>query len=162
MKRKRIKGNGILMAWSNGERVHLPSQERKEMENEFYRQWSLYAERVAQGYEWDSSTWAVLRGESQLMEEYADRLWVADRHVEGLNWLMRAATHLIDWDSITIDCDTNYHHPNLARFRHLVGRCRERVKQCPTLQPLLEDSMVQDWYREMEHTYAHCKGTGQV
>ena len=64
-----------------------------------------------------------------------------------------------EWE---IDEPINYHHRNLSRFRYLVSRCWERVREDPTLEPLLANSTAYDWFLEMEQKYADCKGTGWI
>ncbi len=161
-KRKRIKSKGTLMAWSNGTTTHLQQKQLKELEKDFYHQWAHYNHRVEQGYEWEIDEPSVLRGESMVMEEYSDKLWDLGLHVESLMRLLQAATHLIDWEHVFIGSDINYHHRNLSRFRYLVSRCWERVREDPTLEPLLADSTAYDWFLEMEQKYADCKGTGWI
>ncbi len=151
MRRKRIKSNGTLMAWSNGEETHLRREQTRELKADFVRQQQQYRRRVAEGYEWASDRPAVMRGESMLREEYSDRLWGVGLHVESM---------LIDWDEIVLGPEINYYHPNLSRYRYLIGRCRERVDEDPRLEPLLVNSTAQDWFVEMEERYAGCKVTG--
>ena len=153
---------GTLMAWSNGERVCLRREQMKELEKDFYRQRDAFIQRVEEGYEWETDEPAVMRGESMVMEEYSDKLWDLGLHVKSLLQLMEAACHLIDWEHVVIGSDTNYHHRNLSRFRYLVSRCWERVREDPQLEPLLYDSTVYDLFLEMEQRYAHCKGTGWI
>ncbi len=162
MRRKRIKSNGTLMAWSNGEETHLRREQTRELKADFVRQQQQYRRRVAEGYEWETDTPAVLRGESMLREEYSDRLWGVGLHVESMLELMLAAVQLIDWDEIVLGPEINYYHPNLSRYRYLIGRCRERVDEAPRLEPLLANSMAQDWFVEMEQRYAGSKVTGWI
>ena len=150
------------MAWSNGERVCLRREQVEELDKDFYRQLEHYHRRVEEGYEWETDKPAVMRGESMVMEEYSDKLWDLGLHVKSLLQLMEAACHLIDWEHVVIGSDTNYHHRNLSRFRYLVSRCWERVREDPRLEPLLYDSTVYDLFLEMEQRYAHCKGTGWI
>lgn len=160
--RKRIKRNGTLMASSNGELTHLRREQLRVLEKDFQKQLVHYHQRVKEGYEWETDEPAVMRGESMVTEEYSDKLWDLGLHVESLMQLMQAATHLIDWEHVFIGADTNYHHRNLSRFRHLVSRCWERVREDPTLEPLLAESTAYDWFLEIERKYAHCKGTGWI
>lgn len=150
------------MAWSNGERVCLRREQVEELDKDFYRQLEHYHWRVKEGYEWEWDTPAVLRGESMVMEEYSDKLWDLGLHTESLLRLMQAATHLIDWDEVVIGPELNYYHRSLSRFRYLFNRCRKRVDDDPSLEPLLANSMVQDWFVEMEQRYAGCKVTGWI
>ena len=150
------------MATSNGERTFLRREQLWELEKDFQKQMDFYLQRVNEGYEWETDGPAVMRGESMVMEEYSDKLWDLGLHVESLMWLMEAATHLIDWDEVVIGADTNYHHRNLSRFRHLFSRCCERVREDPKLEPLFANSSVYDCFLEMEQRYAHCKGTGWI
>ena len=94
------------------------------------------------------------------MEEYSDKLWDLGQHTESLLQLMQAATHLIDWDEVVIGPELNYYHRSLSRFRYLYSRCRERVREDSSLEPLLTNSTVCDWFLEMEQRYAGCKVTG--
>lgn len=160
MRRKRIKSNGTLMAWSNGKQTHLRRKQTWELKADFVRQQQQYRRRVAAGYEWASDRPAVMRGESMLREEYSDRLWGVGLHVESMLELMQAAVQLIDWDEIVLGPEINYYHPNLSRFRYLIGRCRKRVDEDPRLEPLLANSMAHDWFVEMEERYAGCKVSG--
>ena len=162
MRRKRLKSNGTLMAWSNGEETHLRREQTRELKADFVRQQQQYRRRVAEGYEWASDRPEVMRGESMLREEYSDRLWGVGLHVESMLELMLAAVQLIDWDEIVLGPEINYHHRNLSRFRYLVSRCWERVREDPTLEPLLANSTAYDWFLEMEQKYAGCKGTGCI
>ena len=150
------------MAWSNGEETHLRREQTRELKADFVRQQQQYRRRVAEGYEWASDRPAVMRGESMLREEYSDRLWGVGLHVESMLELMLAAVQLIDWDEIVLGPEINYHHRNLSRFRYLVSRCWERVREDPTLEPLLANSTAYDWFLEMEQKYAGCKGTGWI
>lgn len=159
-KRKRMVSNGVLVAWSNGERTHVGREQLKALERDYDKRRGEYLQRLYEGREWETDEAAVLRGESMLMEEYSDRLWELDRHVESLNRLIEAALHLIDWNHVVIGCETNYYHRNLSRFRYVMERCRERVRQMPELKPLLENSSAHEWLIEMESTYADCKGSG--
>ena len=149
-----------MVACSNGERVCLRREQVKELERDFHRQLEHFHSRVKEGYEWESDTPAVLRGESMVMEEYSDRLWDAGLHVESMLELMQAAVQLIDWDEIVLGPEINYYHPNLSRYRYLIGRCRERVDEDPRLEPLLANSTALDWFVEMEQRYAGCKVSG--
>ena len=162
MRRKRIKSNGTLMAWSNGKETHLRREQTRELKADFVRQQQQYRRRVAEGNEWASDRPEVMRGESMLREEYSDRLWGVGLHVESMLELMLAAVQLIDWDEIVLGPEINYHHRNLSRFRYLVSRCWERVREDPTLEPLLANSTAYDWFLEMEQKYAGCKGTGWI
>lgn len=148
------------MAWSNGEETHLRREQTRELREDFVWRQQQYRRRVKEGYEWETDRPAVMRGESMLREEYSDRLWDAGLHVESMLEMMQAAVQLIDWDEIVIGPEINYYHRNLSRFRYLVGRCRKRVDDDPSLEPLLANSMVQDWFVEMEQRYAGCKVTG--
>ena len=150
------------MASTCGGRVCLRREQVAELDKDFYRQLEHYHWRVKEGYEWEWDTPAVLRGESMVMEEYSDKLWDLGLHVKSLLQLMEAACHLIDWEHVVIGSDTNYHHRNLSRFRYLVSRCWERVREDPQLEPLLYDSTVYDLFLEMEQRYADCKGTGWI
>lgn len=150
------------MAWSNGEETHLRREQTRELKADFVRQQQQYRRRVAGGYEWESDRPAVMRGESMLREEYSDRLWVVGLHVESMLELMQAAVQLIDWDEIVLGPEINYYHPNLSRYRYLIGRCQERANEDPRLVPLLANSMAQDWFVEMEQRYAGCKVTGWI
>ena len=150
------------MACTCGGRVCLRREQVAELDKDFHRQMEHYHWRVKEGYEWEWDTPAVLRGESMVMEEYSDKLWDLGLHVKSLLQLMEAACHLIDWEHVVIGSDTNYHHRNLSRFRYLVSRCWERVREDPRLEPLLYDSTVYDYFLEMEQRYAHCKGTGWI
>jgi hypothetical protein len=47
-------------------------------------------------------------------------------------------------------------------FRMLIGRCRERLEQDPTLKPLFKSSVALSLYEEMEAVYAGYKGLGWV
>ncbi len=148
------------MAWSNGEETHLRREQTRELKADFVRQQQQYRRRVAAGHEWASDRPAVMRGESMLREEYSDRLWGVGLHVESMLELMLAAVQLIDWDEIVLGPEINYYHPNLSRYRYLIGRCRERVDEDPRLEPLLANSIAQDWFVEMEQRYAGCKVSG--
>ena len=150
------------MAWSNGEETRLRREQTRELKADFVRQQQQYRRRVAEGYEWETDTPAVLRGESMLREEYSDRLWNMGLHVESMLELMQAAVQLIDWDEIVLGPETNYYHRNLSRFRYLIDRCRERVDEDPRLEPLLANSTALDWYVKMEERYAGCKVTGWI
>ena len=150
------------MAWSNGERVCLRHEQMKDLEKDFHRQWDAFIQRVEEGYEWETDEPAVMRGESMVMEEYSDKLWDLGLHVKSLLQLMDAACYLIDWEHVVIGSDTNYHHRNLTRFRYLMSRCWERVREDPQLEPLVFNSMAYDWFLEMEQRYAHCKETGWI
>ncbi len=160
MRRKRIKSNGTLVAWSNGEETHLRREQTRELKADFVRQQQQYRRRVAAGFEWASDRPAVMRGESMLREEYSDRLWGVGLHVESMLELMQAAVQLIDWDEIVLGPEINYYHPNLSRYRYLIGRCRERANEDHRLEPLLANSTAQDWFVEMEERYAGCKVSG--
>ena len=150
------------MACTSGGRVCLRREQVKVLDKDFYRQLEHYHWRVKEGYEWEWDTPAVLRGESMVMEEYSDKLWDLGLHTESLLRLMQAATHLIDWDEVVIGPELNYYHRSLSRFRYLFNRCRKRVDDDPSLEPLLANSMVQDWFVEMEQRYAGCKVTGWI
>ena len=150
------------MASSNGEQTLLRREQLREIEKDFQKQMGLYLQRVKEGYEWETDEAAVMRGESMVMEAYSDKLWSLGLHVESLMQLLQAATQLIDWDHVVIGDETNYHHRNLARFRHLVSRCWERVREDSLLEPLLAESMAYEWFLDMERRYAHCKGTGWI
>jgi hypothetical protein len=160
MSRKRIKRNGVMVAWSNGERIHLNSEQMKELDEEYGRKLDQMYGRY-RGCRWSQRA-EMLRVESGLKEEFSDRLWELDRHVQSLCYLMDAAVMLIDWDSVVLGPETNYYHPNLLLFRMLIGRCRERLEQDPTLKPLFKSSVALSLYEEMEAVYAGYKGLGWV
>lgn len=161
-KRTRIKSQGVLAAWSNGEKTLIAPTLMKELETVYRQKIDEYHTRVAEGYEWETDWPSVMRGDSRIMEEYSERLWELGHHVESLLRLMDAARGLIDWDHVVIGPETNYHHRNLARFRYLVERCTERCQQDPRLTPLLADSDVYDDYQHMERAYAGYKELGWI
>ncbi|MBQ6069666.1 MAG: hypothetical protein IJK84_09195 [Bacteroidales bacterium] len=162
-KRARTKSKGTMVAWSNGERIHLSREELVKMKKDYEKQWDSFNTQLkAAGFEWVRDAPAKMRGESQVLEDYSDRLWEQDHHVESLLKLMEAATHLIDWDTVVIGPEINYYHRNLERFRYLIDRCWERVKEDPMLKPLLVNSMAYSWYREMEEKYRDGKNTGWI
>lgn len=161
-KRPRIKSKGTMMAWSNGERIHVQRKELIELEKAFHKQWDAFNTRLEQGYEWETDMPARLRGLSQVLEDYSDRLWEYDQHVESLQRLINAAFYLIDWDSVVLGPEINYYHRNLSRFRYLINRCWNRVTEDPKLRPMLVNSRAYDWYQEMEEKYADSKITGWI
>lgn len=161
-KRARIKSNGVMVAWSDGERVHVAPSRLNYLDKDYRQRMDDYHTRVDEGYECETDRPSVMRGDSRLMEERSDRLWELDQHVESLLWLMDAARVLIDWDYVVIGPETNYHHRNLARFRYLVKRCKERCQQDPRLSPLLEHCDICDAYLHMERAYAGYKDLGWI
>jgi hypothetical protein len=157
--RKRIKGEKV--AWSNGERTVVPPSQLKILEHDYYRRLDEYHRRVMEGREWDVDEEAVMRGDSRLMEEYSDRLWELDMHVECMRWLIQAARELIDWNIVCLDhYEVSYYHRNLRRFRYLVHRCQARCEEDPWLRTMLERSSVYEDYRMMERMYANDKVWG--
>ena len=161
-KRTRIKGKSVMVAWSNGDRVHVTPSQTKELMASYSQRRDDYLARVEEGYEWETDNPAMMRGKSRLMEELSDQLWKMDRHVDSLLWLLDAARELIDWDQVCIGPECNYYHRNLARFRYLVKRCKERCRQDPQLKPLLQSSSVYDDYLRMEQRYEGYKGLGWI
>lgn len=141
-----------MAAWSNGEMTHLiPSLQRELVA-------ACSEGRTRRGRVVDGQCGggaAALREESRRDEEYSDRLWQTGHYVESLLKMMDAALWLIDWDFVYLDhSQISYHHPNLARFRYLMGCCRARCRERPELLPLLEGSFVYREYEEMKREYA--------
>jgi len=160
MSRKRIKRNGVMVAWSNGDRIHLGSEHLKELNEDYYRKLDQIYDRFGNRM-WTHRA-EMLRRECGLKEDFSDRLWELDKHVQSLCCLMDAAVMLIDWDCVVLGPETNYYHPNLVMFRMLMKRCRERVEQDPTLKSLFMNSNVYGLYVEMETVYADHKGLGWI
>ena len=161
MAQKRKRMNGEKVAWSDGKRTVVPPSQLKILEKEYCIKLDEYHKRVEEGREWDTDVETVMRGVSRLMEEYSDRLWELDMHVESMRWLLEAAQCLIDEYYVYIDnMETNYYHRNLQRFRYLVRRCEERCKEDSSLKRMYECSTVFNTYLYMEKIYAGCKAWG--
>lgn len=157
-KRKRIKSKGVMVAWSDGDRIHLQSDYLKKLDAEYYRRLSNLHDEMYRTQCFDAD---MLRRESRIMEDYSDKLWELDKHVLSLQALMEAAVALIDFEHVFISgYDTNYHHRNLVAFRRLTRRCKQRCQQDPQLWPLYKCSTAHEWYLEMEAKYADCKELG--
>ena len=158
-KRKRMKGEKV--AWSDGKRTVVPPSQLKILEKEYCIELDEYHKRVEEGREWDTDVETVMRGVSRLMEEYSDRLWELDMHVESMRWLLQAARELIDWNIVCLDhYEISYYHRNLRRFRYLVERCRQRCSEDPWLRVMFERSSVYEDYQYMERMYANDKVWG--
>lgn len=149
-----------MVAWSDGQRAHLGSTQLYELKKDYFRKRGIYHWRVEQGYEWEIDECAVMRGDSLLAEEYSDQLWQLDQHVKSFEMLMGATEELIDWDHVDIGPETNYHHRNLTRYRYLIGRCLERVREDNRLSTLFYSSSVYKVYLEMESRYEGFKELG--
>lgn len=161
-KRKRIKTQGTFVAWSNGNETHIIPSQLKQLRDHFDQQIRHYHFRVRQGYEWETDDPALFRGESSIMEQHADRLWSLGHHVASLQILMDAALHLIDWDIIYPGPDFNYYHRNFARYRYLISRCMERVRQDPRLETLFFTSPAYSLFLEIERHYDGHKANGWI
>ena len=143
-KHKRIRTNKRMMAWSDGQRVHIIPSVFRQVDN-YGRLMADYHYRIDEGYLIDMGSSAMAREESQIREYEADRSWEQGRHFEALREMLRAAMFVLPDDEPEFEDvqwlnpeETLYWHPNVREFLRLIRRCRDYCRQEPRLWPYLE------------------------
>lgn len=150
-KRKRIRVNRYLMAWSDGKRVNIiPSVFRQV--DDYGRLMRDYHYRIDEGYLINVGSCTMAREESQIREYEADRDWDRGQHLVALKGMLGAALFVLPEDEPEFEdvqwlnpWESLYWDPNVKEFLRLIRRCRDYCRKDPRLWPVLE---CDDTYRK--------------
>lgn len=144
----------VMLAWSNGKETHLHPDVMYLVENEHLKRLEML--------KWLESE-APLGCEhyclslSREYERFSDELWNLGLHIESFKVLLYSSTVLFKTYRSWINSKhTSWYHSNLARFRHLFRRCRQRAEQDIRLMPLFNCSEAKQIYDRMMEEYADC------
>lgn len=156
MKKKRIRINKRMMAWSNGERTNVIPSVWSEVDD-YGSALKAYHAGLREGDENLYGACSVVREECRCREYEADRLWERGLHLDALNQMLRAASMVLpdevagfefedmQWlDPEEVPC----WHPNVREFLRLMHRCIDLCREAPHLRPALEGDPAYQAYKE--------------
>lgn len=162
MKRKRIKVNRKMMAWSDGVRTNVVPSVFRQVDDYGRTMWNYYRD-FREGDEHWYGTCAIIRDKCRCYEYDADRAWEQGRHLRALKEMMRAALWVLpdesegfEFEDVQWLCpqETLFWHRNVQEFLRYNRRCIDYCKRDPNLWPIYNGSSIERDY----HNYLRTLG----
>ncbi|MDY6372195.1 MAG: hypothetical protein SPL12_07875 [Bacteroidales bacterium] len=145
-----------MVAWSDGDRVHIIPSLWRELTDEGRLLADLRA-GLREGDEYYYSLSRQIRDESRCREYYADCAWKRGERLRALHLMLWAATSTLpdeaqgyefedmQWlDPEEVPC----WHPNVREFLRLMHRCIDLCREAPHLRPALEGDPAYQAYKD--------------